>query len=71
MKIFARITQHILVIATVIFAAAGIVITTNIKNAEAGYADEASIVLYLGMMVHLNGWKVTDKVFNQFGWELF
>lgn len=35
MKTFARITQHILLIATVIFAAAGIVVATGVKNAEA------------------------------------
>ena len=35
MKTFARITQHILLIATVIFTAAGIVVATGVKNAEA------------------------------------
>lgn len=48
-------------------------LTHNFKRAaykySVGRGDEASVVSYLGMMVHLNGWKVTDKVFNQFGWE--
>lgn len=48
-------------------------LTHNFKRAaykySAGHAEEASVVSYLGMMVHLNGWKVTDKIFKQFGWE--